>query len=114
MEFGPVKVFTVGYTGGQSFTSAFTFPNGIQTAFLEIPTMSTGADLYIQGSTDGSVYRRVMQDVPVTSSVQVNTFTVASAVANGRIVPIPVAAPYLKVEPSTAFSGSTSFKIICH
>jgi hypothetical protein len=108
-----VKVFTVGYSAAASFSSAFTFPDGISKAYLEVPTFSSGTDIYLAGSTDGSTYRRIMQEVPQTSSVQVNTFTIASS-ASGRLVPVPVAAPYLKVEPTTAPSTAVNFKIICH
>jgi hypothetical protein len=113
MSFGPIKVFTVTVDSAGTSTSMFSFPNGIQKAFLEIPTMVSGCDFNLLGSTDGTNFRRVMQELPLTASVQVQTFTIASAATN-RIVPIPLAAPFMKVELTTGPVTATSFRIICH
>lgn len=112
MNFTPIKVYSVGYSGAVSFSSAYTFPNSTTKAYLEVPTLSTACDIYIQGSSDGVNYRRIMQDVPNSSTVQANTFTIASAATN-RIVPLPAVFPYMRIEPSTAPTSSATFNVIC-
>jgi hypothetical protein len=113
MPFGPIRVFSVEVASAGTSTSAFSFPNEVSKAFLEIPTLSTACDFRLLGSTDGSTYRQVMQEVPQTSSIQVQTFSIASAAVN-RIIPIPLAAPFMKVECTTAPASAATFKIICH
>lgn len=113
MGFGPIKVFEVGIDSAGTSTSAFTMPQEFRQALLEIPTLSTAADFYILGSSNGTTFRRMMGTVPVTSSVQVNTFAIASAATN-RIVPLPFVAPYMKVECSSAPASAATFKIICY
>lgn len=108
-----IKVFTVAVNSAGTFSSAFTFPDATHRAYLEIPTMVSGTDFSLLGSSDGTIYRRVMQELPQTASVQVQTFTIGSAATN-RIVPIPIAAPYMKVELTTAPVTQASFKVICH
>lgn len=110
---GPLKVFSVGYSASASFSSSFSFPDGVQRAFLEVPSFSTAAELKVYGSTDGSTYRLLMQDVPQTATVQIQTFSIASAAAN-RFVPLPICAPYIRFEPSAPVSASTTFKVVCH
>jgi hypothetical protein len=112
MSFGPVKVFSVGMGAASTFTSAVTLPNAFYKGYLEIPTMSTAADFFLLGSTDGSNFRRVMTVAPSTSSVQVNTFTIASAATN-RMVEIPVHFPYMKVEATSAPAVAATFNFIC-
>jgi hypothetical protein len=113
MSFGPIKVFTLTLASAGTSTSALTMPGEFQRVLLEIPTMTSSSDLYIQGSTDGTTFRRVMQDVAVTTSVQVNTFTIASAATN-RFVPLNAVFPYMKVEATTASVTAVTFKLICY
>jgi hypothetical protein len=110
---GPIKVYTVTIASAGTSTSAFTFPDGVTKAFLEIPSLTTSADFTLLASTDGTNYRRVMQDIVASSSVQINRFTIASGTTNA-VVPIPLAAPYMKVEMSSAPVTAASFRIICH
>lgn len=111
MNMSPVKVFSVGIASAGTFSSAFTFPNGTSAAYLEIPSFTTSADFMLQGSTDGTVFRRVMQALPVTATVQANTFTIASS-ATQRMFPIPIAAPFMRVEMTTAPVSANTFNII--
>lgn len=109
----PIKVFSVGIASAGTFSSAFTFPNSVLKAYLEIPSFTSSAEFILQGSTDGSSFRRVMQELPQTASIQIQTFTIASG-ATQRIVPIPLAAPYIRIEMTTAPATANTFNIICH
>lgn len=115
MSYGPIQVFSVGMASATTFTSMFSLPNAYSRTYLEVPTMSTAADLFLVASTDGSTFRRVMQVAANTSTVQVNTFTIASAAAGagGRMVEVPANFPYLKVEASSAPASAAVFKLIC-
>lgn len=113
MSFGPITVYSVStVSAAATITSSFTIPVGCQQAYLEIPTMTSGTDFFLQGSTDGTNFRRIMTCSPTSSAVYLNTFTIASAGTN-RISPIPLAAPYMKVELSTAQVTASTYKIIC-
>lgn len=109
----PIKVFSLNLASAATSTSSMTFPDGVAKAFLEFVSLSTACDLRLFASTDNSSFRNVMQEVPQTSSIQVNTFTIASGAVN-KFIPIPIAAPYMKVECSTAPASAAVFKVICH
>ncbi len=112
MTFGPIKVFQAPLASAATFSSIDTFSDGVQAAYLEIPTMTSGADFYLQGSTDGTTFRRIMQPIVASSTIQINTFTIGSAATN-KIIPIPLAAPYMRVELSTAPVTAMTFNFIC-
>lgn len=80
--------------------------------YLEVPTMASASDFYIQGSTDDSTFRRIMQPVPVTTSVQAYDFRIASTVTN-RMIPIPANFQFYKIEASTANTAALEFNFVC-
>ncbi len=112
MTFGPIKVFSVGIASAGTSTSMWTFSDGVQAAYIEIPSFASSAEFILQGSTDGVSFRRVMNGIASTATIQTNTFTIASA-ATARIVPIPICAPFMKVEMTTGPASANTFNIIC-
>lgn len=113
MGHGLNTVYYKTMTSGTTTSSGFDLGRAFQNVYLEIPTMASGTDFYIQGSSDGTTFRRLMHPAANSSSVQVHTFVIGSAATN-RMVPIPNAFRYFRVELSTAMTDTVSvFKIIC-
>lgn len=81
--------------------------------YLEIPTMISNAQLYIQVASDsGGDFRRVYHPSLNSSTVGTNVFAIVSATTNA-VVPIPAGAQFLKVETNVVISFTAAFKIIC-
>jgi hypothetical protein len=103
----------------QSMASATTFSSGVdlQKAWnkisVEIPTMASGSDVYLQGSIDGTTYRRVCH-APNTNSATVGGQFVTSGVTN-VIVPFNNAhVRFVRIELSSATSDTPyTFNVIC-
>ena len=114
MAHGAESVFTKTMTSGATLTLAYNLQRTWEKVYLDIPTMVSGTDFYIQacGTEDGT-FRRVMHPAINDSAVTLNTFIVGSAATN-RIVPIPNGFQYIKVETSTAMTDTTTvFRVIC-
>ncbi len=99
-----------------SISTAIDLAGGFQYVFLEIPVL-TGIDsaspVYVQGSSDGTTFRRIAYAQLNTSTVAVNDFVIASSASN-RMVELPdFAFRYVKVEVSGAATQAVGFKIIC-
>lgn len=109
-----VQYFTVPtMASGATSSSAIDIGSeGYDRISLVIPTMTSGTDIYVQGSYDNSTFLRLCH--AVSSGVAT---AAAISIASGLsqiIVPLPnVNSRYLKVEHSTACSDSTySYKVI--
>lgn len=107
------RVFPHVLASGVTLSSSYDFGGSFRNVYLEIPTMASGSDFYVQGSSDGAAFKRVMHPVVNTSSIQIQTFVIGSA-ATGKMVPVPAGFRYMKVELSTALTDTTStFNFIC-
>lgn len=108
MSWGLSQGFVQTMTSGLTLSPAFNLGRAFENVYLEIPTMVSGTDFYIQvaNSAAGS-FRRVMHPAINTSSVQINTFVIGSAATN-RVVPIPNGQQYYKVEFSTFMSDTVT------
>ena len=113
MSAGNVKIFTQTLTTGATLTSALDLQTRPWTnIYLDIPTMASASDFYIQGSAENDNYRRIMHPV-INGQSDPNTFIIGSAAAN-KIVPIPNGVRFIKIELSTALtSNSLEFRLIC-
>ena len=115
MSYGVVKVFTGTMTTGATLTSHYDLSERAWTIiYLDIPSMASGSDFYIQGAaTDSSTFRRIHHPVINAATFDSNTFVVGSSVAN-RLVLIPTGLRFIKVEQSTAMTDTASvFNLIC-
>jgi hypothetical protein len=91
----------------------FNLTRGFQKVYLEVPSFASGADVYVQGSSDGNTFRRIMHPPMNSSAAQVNTFVIPSAASN-RFFEIPAGFQYLKPEISTALTDTvTNWKLVC-
>ena len=101
-------------TSDTTLSSEIDLQRSFSKNYLEVPTMTSGTDIFIQAACESQGdYRRVNHEVPNTSSVQSHTFVIGSATTQ-KMVPIPSGFRYLKVELSTAMTATAViFKVIC-
>lgn len=59
MSYGPLSVFTATMASAGTVTSSLDLARSWKKVHLEVPTMASGADIYIQASSDNSTFRRV-------------------------------------------------------
>jgi hypothetical protein len=96
-------------------TGVVNLGRSFQKVYLQIPTMTSAANLDIYASPDGSqTYYQLGKEVPNTTTVQSWSFTVnASAAANGRLVPIPAGLQYYRILVDSAPAGAQGFQMLC-
>lgn len=74
-----------------SLTSIVTFPNSPYQAWLQVPTMAAyftiSGPIYVQGSTDGVIFSRIVFSETNSNVIGGNDFTIGSGTSN-RMVPI--------------------------
>jgi hypothetical protein len=105
----PQAVFSLAVNSGVTTpTNYVDVGHSWKMVYLEIPTMASGGPIYIKGSTDTVLFRRVVE----ASS---NTDWVVASNISGKIIPCPVGGiRYLKVETTSGTTDViTTFKIIC-
>ena len=109
-----VKVFPIDLSSGATLTSAINLAQGWSEVSLQIPSFSSGSDIYIHAATtEAGTYTRVMFPPVNSGTAETNDFEIASGLA-ARIIPIPSNYQFLKVELSTGQTDTTSsFNVIC-
>lgn len=109
-----VKYFSVDVTSGATLSSALDLKQGWGELALQIPSFSSGDDIYLQGAiTSNGTYVRIMHPPVNTGTAEVNDFKIESGLA-GRIIPIPATFQHLKVELNSGQTDVTStFNVIC-
>lgn len=117
MSATPPTVYIVTMPSGATLTSAIDLQRNWKTVYLEVPTFSTAANIFIQGSpTVGGTYRRVFNPALNSSTVGINVFQILTAASNGY-VPIPNGFRFMKIEMGTfATDGAgapSQFNVIC-
>lgn len=103
---------------GVTVASGVTLSSGIDLSrayaklSLEVPTMASGTDVYLQVSSDNSTFRRLYH-APVAGTTTPPALVIPSSVTN-CIVPVSVAGVrYVKIELSTAMTAtSAQFNLI--
>lgn len=112
MSYGPSAVYTVSMASGVTLSSAITFGRAWTQVHIEIPTMTSGTDIYFKVSTDGVNFRR-MYHAPTIANAAPGPFYVTSAVTNCIVDIDHRFDPYLKIELSTAMTATpATFKIL--
>lgn len=110
------RVLTITMTTGLTVTTSLDMIKIWDRVMLEVPTSTSGCDLYLQGANYlGGTFRRVTFPVPLTATAQNPIdFKIGSAVTT-RIIPIEVVLPrFIKVEASTAQTDTTrTFNFLC-
>lgn len=110
----PVSTYTVSMASAATFSSAVDLGNGWNRVSLIIPTMPSGADIYLLGSdTISGTYRRVFHG-PNTNSAVVAGYFVTSAVTNCILPLTNWPLQFCKVELSSATADNAyTFKFVC-
>ncbi len=115
MSYGVVRPYFSTMTTGATLTSHFDLSERAwDKIYLNVPTMTSGTDLYVQGAAlQAGPFRRVHHPVINTSSAQSNTFVIGSLTTN-RLVLIPNGIRFIKIEQSEAMtSTANTFYLIC-
>jgi hypothetical protein len=113
MSYGPFAVFTVSMASGGTLSTYADLKRGWANIFLEIPTMTSNTQYYIQGAfSPTDTFRRIKHVVVQTNSIQTNTFTIHSSVTNG-LVPMPAGMICFKVETTSTIDNGCTFRLIC-
>ena len=109
-----VKAFSVDVTSGATLSSALDLSQGWNECSLQIPSFSSGSDIYIHAAaTESGTYARVTFPPINSATAATNDFEIASGLA-ARIIPIPTNYQFIKVELSTGQTDTTStFNVIC-
>jgi len=110
MPFGPVKIFDATVASGADTGSA-DLSKAWSRVYAEVASLSTNAEIAIQGSADGSTYRALkfeLQSGTVAPAAQL----IGSAAVPG-IIPIDVHVRYIKFKASAVVSGGVVIKLHC-
>jgi hypothetical protein len=109
---GQPRVYAVQPASGATVSTAVQLGHSFRGYALEIPTMASGTDIYLQGSTDeGTTYRRIYFATEDSSPV-VAQFP--SSVTNGIYPIVGLLPDRVRVEFSTAITAtSPTIKFIC-
>lgn len=110
MSYAPPQIYSVPIASGAS-TASFYLDKGFSKVFVEVPTMSTGAQLSIFGSADGVTFRAVYERVN-TAPVQYQQVTIPTTNTD-TMVPIEARFPYIQFRASAVVSGGVALKIHC-
>lgn len=111
MSFGNCGILkTMNIASNTTLSSAFTVPVALQEIGLFIPSMASGCDVYLQGSADGTTYKRLRWSAAGTGA---GTSTPAARFVDSSITLCLVpfgrpGVPYLKIELSTAMTATSA------
>ena len=112
MSYGPLEPYSITMPSGGTSTASLDIARSWKTIYLEIPSMTSNSELYINGSTDNVTFRMTYHPQgAVTAPIGVR-FLINSAVTNA-IVPIPNGVRYIKIESSATINNGCVFKVLC-
>jgi hypothetical protein len=106
-----VKFDGVLASGASTVTNIDLSYRGWRKVYLEVPSLSTNAEVAIFGSSDGSTFRAIHNQVQ-TASVQQQALAVQSS-SNNAIVEIPFNMQYLQLRCSATVDDGATFTVIC-
>jgi hypothetical protein len=113
MSMGPPVVHSVAAPAAATFSTAVDLGGSYRYYAIEIPTMTSATDIYIQGaSTDGGTYRRIYFATEDSSPV---VCQFPSSVTNGIYAIVGPLPRYVRTEYSSANTAAVpTIKFICH
>lgn len=112
MSFGPTLTYSVPFASGATSSSQIKMDRSFNGVYLVVPTMTSNTEMYIQGSDDGTTFRRVFHPSINSSTVSTNKFAIVSGATN-CIVPVPNGLKYYIIETSATVDSGCTFKLIC-
>lgn len=112
MSYGRRSVFTLNCASAATLTAALDLGSAWQNVYLEVPTMTSGCDIYLHASDSATgTFRRVY--TKVNSATVANPWYVLSSVTQ-CFVDMPAGFRHIKVELTTAMTAtSVNFKVHC-
>lgn len=72
MGYGAISVFTATMASGGTLSNGFDLGRSWNRVYLRVPTMNSGADIFIQGSADNSSFSRIVEVGQKTLSFSVS------------------------------------------
>ena len=114
MSHGQVTVYTQTMPSGATVcTNFFDLGRAYRRVYLEIPTFASGADVFIQGSRNGTTFRRIYKATISTATVQSYPWQIGSA-SSQSFQEVPPGFRYYRPEISTALTDTvTPWNMIC-
>lgn len=111
MSLLPTKVFAQTMASGATLlTTPLDCGRAFARVYLEIPTMASGTDIYIQASSDGTTYRRIY----LLGDYSTMTVWSAGSATTQCHVQVPAGFRYYKPELTTALTDTvTTWRLIC-
>lgn len=118
MSYGTIKTFPTVVVASGASTSSDVFLGGKawSKVGVQVGTMSTGMQVMVQGTANGSSYYYVFNRPINSATVACATFSIAAGVGtNGGFVPLPEDTPLnqLRFVLTGVVSGGVSFTVIC-
>ncbi len=112
MSYGPRAVYTQNLASGATLSSALDIGRAWGNVYLEVPTMTSGCDVYLQASDSATgTFRRVY--TKVNSATVANPWYVLSSITQ-CFVDMPAGFQHIKIEITTAMTAtSVNFKVHC-
>jgi hypothetical protein len=110
------RIFTASMASGATLlTTAVDIGEICRIVRLHIPTMTSNTDIYIQGSHDGTTYRRIYAQIWSTSALLHSPLKIASGISQAMVeLQGAQGYRYLKIEFSTAITATApTFRVIC-
>lgn len=106
--------FPLSMASGATLTNSLDISNSWGSVYLEVPSMTSQTQLFVQAAVSAQgTYRRIAMPTINSSTVAANNdFTIASAVTS-RMVPIPNAFRYIKIESTATVDNGVTFRVIC-
>lgn len=112
MSYGPLTSYSMTIASFATSSSGVDMGRGWKTMYLQIPTMTSQTQLYIQGSNDNVTFARVYFPLANATAPVASLFNIPSNVTSA-IIPIPNGIRYMKVESTAVVSFTASFRVIC-
>lgn len=108
MAHGPVQKFAVAtMASGATLSTEVDLSKSFSRVYLEIPSMASGTDVFLQGANaSGGTFRRIYM-APSNSDDTPSAWSVDSTITN-CFVEIPGALRFVKVELGTAMTATTA------
>lgn len=73
------RIYSATVASGATLSSAYVMGSvPFKKVYIEVPTMTSGTDIYIQGSSNGSTFRRVQEYGPVVKSFSASIASMAT------------------------------------
>lgn len=110
MSYSKQFVYNASIASGASTSSSIKLDKCFSKLYVHAVTMSTGAALALQGSTDDSSFYKAQERVN-TATVQWNDITYGTA-ASGGFAEVSFQAPYLRFTASAVVSGGVSITVL--